>query len=118
MSNAVYHGNLYGLSVDVFRPLRKEEVVMEGLLGHTKAPCLKVVDFGPPKGRGVVAKQPIEKGQYLCKYRTDCVNPLGSDEAKSLAQHYEVNNEGSYVLETSYPVPQVGHPLAFDATKT
>lgn len=117
MPNALYRYNLHSCSVDVFRPLREEEVVLEGLLGHTNAPCLEVVDFGPPKGRGVVAKQPIQKGQYVCEYRTYRVYPVESDEAKSLAKEYDLNHEGSYILETAWPVPGVGHRLAFDATR-
>ena len=99
------------------RPLREEEVVMAGLLGHTKAPRLEVVDFGPPKGREVVAKEPIKKGQYVCEYRTYRVYPVGSEEAQSLAREYERNNEGSFVLQTAYAVPGVGHRLCFDATR-
>ena len=92
-------------------------MVLEGLLGRTKAPCLQVVDFGPQKGRGVIAKQPIHRGQYVCEYRTYQVYPVGSEEAKSLASEYDRNGEGNYVLETSYPVPGVGHRLSFDATR-
>ena len=98
------------------RLLREEKVVMAGLLGHTKAPHLEVVDHRPPKGREVVAREPIKKGQYVCEYRTYWVYPVGSDEAKSLAREYELNNEGSYVLQTAYAVPGVGHRLCFDVT--
>lgn len=86
-------------------------------MGHNKAPCLEVVDLGPPKGRGVVAKEPIKRGQYVCEYRTYRVYPVGSEEAQSFAQEYKLNNEGSFVLQTAYAVPGVGHHLCFDATR-
>ena len=90
---------------------------MAGLLGHAKAPRLEVVDIGSPKGRRVVAREPISKGSYVCEYRTYRVYPVGSDEAKSLAKEYELNQEGSYVLQTAHPVPGVGRRLCFDATR-
>ena len=34
--------------------------------------------MGPLKGRGVVAREVIRKGQYVCEYRTHRVYPVGS----------------------------------------
>ena len=53
----------------------------------------------------------------MCEYRTYKVYPVGSDEEKALAREYELNNEGSYVLQTAYPVPGMGHHLCFDTTR-
>ena len=72
--------------------------------------------MGPPKGRGVVAKEGIARGEYVCEYRTYRVYPVGSKEEKTLAEEYEKNGEGSYVLQTAHPVPGVGR-LCFDATR-
>ena len=38
-------------------------------------------------------------------------------EEKSLAKEYQLNDEGSYILQTAYPVPGVGKRLCFDATR-
>ena len=86
-------------------------------MGYTKTPRLEVVNLGPPKGRGVVAREAIEKGSYVCEYRTSKVYPVGSSEEKSLAKEYQLNGEGSYILETAHPVPGVGKRLCFDATR-
>jgi histone-lysine N-methyltransferase SETD8 len=89
---------------------------MRGLLGQSRAPRLEVIHAGPLKGRGVVSSEPIKKGSYVCEYRTYKIYHVGSEEAKALAQEYELNGEGSYVLETAHPVPGVGR-LCFDVTR-
>ena len=76
-----------------------------------------MVDFGRGKGRGVVAMQRIAKGEYVCEYRTYRVYPVGSVEEAQHSREYEVNGEGSYVLQTAYPVPEFGARLCFDATR-
>ena len=49
------------------------------------------------KGRGVFAKTDIEKGTYLCEYRmTRVYHP------NKYVKEFELNGEGSYLLETSY----------------
>ena len=74
--------------------------------------------MGPPKGRGVVAREPICKGHYVCEYRTHRVYPVGSAEEAQLAAEYDNNGEGSYVLlYTAYVVPEFGARLCFDATR-
>ena len=98
-------------------PLTEKETLMAGLLGHTQAPRLQVVDFGPKKGRGVVALERISKGSYVCEYRTYRVYPVGSEEEAEMAREYKLNDEGSYVLQTAYSVPGVGARLCFDATR-
>ena len=52
------------------RPLTEKEKFIAGLLGHTHAPKLEVVNMGPLNSRGVVAAEPIPKGSYVCEYRT------------------------------------------------
>lgn len=101
----------------MYRPLTEQEILASGLLGHSPSPKLEVVNFGPNKGRGVVALEAISKGAYVCEYRTYRVYPVGSPEAAELAKEYEVNGEGSFVLETAYPVPQLGVCMCFDATR-
>ena len=101
----------------MYRPLTEQEILTSGLLGHSPSPKLEVVNFGRNKGRGVVALEPISKGTYVCEYRTYRVYPVGSPEAAELAKEYELNGEGSFVLETAYPVPQLGVCMCFDATR-
>ena len=105
------------MTVHTCRPLTEQEILTAGLLGHNRAPHLEAVDMGPPKGRGVVAREPIHKGHYVCEYRTHRVYPVGSAEEAQLAAEYEKNGEGSYVLYTAYVVPEFGARLCFDATR-
>ena len=70
---------------------------MEGLLGHTRRPHLEAV-HSSSKGRAVVAREGISKGQYVCEYRTYRVYPVGSEEEARLAREYTLNEEGSYIL--------------------
>ena len=104
-------------TVHTCRPLTEKETLTAGLLGHTRAPHLEAVDVGPLKGRGVVAREVIRKGKYVCEYRTHRVYPVGSAEETQLATEYQRNGEGSYVLYTAYIVPEFGARLCFDATR-
>ena len=52
----------------------------------------------------------------MCEYRTYRVYPVGSVEEATLAEEYERNGEGSYVLQTAYSVLGFGR-LCFDATR-
>ena len=88
------------------------EILLEGLLGHTRRPHLEAV-HSSSKGRAVVAREGISKGQYVCEYRTYRVYPVGSEEEARLARE---NEEGSYVLSTAHTVPGAGTRLSFDAT--
>ena len=101
----------------MYRPLTEQEILTSGLLGHSRSPKLEVVNFGQNKGRGVVASEPISKGAYVCEYRTYRVYPVGSAEEAKLAEEYEINGEGSFVLQTAYSIPQFGVRLCFDATR-
>ena len=87
-----------------------------GLTGKARAPHLLSKHLGPPKGRGVVTCEPIEKGQYVCKYCTHAVYPVGSELHKELQEEYRRNGEGSFVVETAYSVQDIGR-LCFDATR-
>lgn len=98
----------FSFTVSICSPLTEKEILTAGLLGHSGAPRLEVVDFGMNKGRGVVAMEKIAKRTYVCEYRTYRVYPVGSEEETKLAREYEINGEGSYILHTAYPVPGVG----------
>lgn len=50
----------------------------------------------------------ISKGHYVCEYKTYQVYPVGSAEEARLGHGYEVNGEGSYMLQTAYTVPDFG----------
>ena len=74
---------------------------------------LEVVDLRHQRAGGLL----LGKGtMYICKYRTYRVYPVGSDETKSVAREYELNNEGSYVLQTAYADLKVEHRFCFNAT--
>ena len=86
-------------------------------MGRTKKPSLQVKDMGSSKGRGVVTASPIEKGQFICEYKTSRVYVAESEEAREMADIYELNQEGSYVFTTASVVPGVNKKLCFDATR-
>ena len=98
-------------------PLTEQERLTEGLLGQSQVPRLKVVNFGPNKGRGIVVMEPIMMGSYVCEYKTYKVYPVGSPEETQLAREYQANDEGSYIIQTAHPVPQFGAHLCFDTTR-
>lgn len=66
-------------------------------------------------GRGVVAAEDIQKGRYVCEYKTSSVYPAQEKEKHS--REHELNSAGSYVVETAYRVPEGGGRLMFDATE-
>ena len=103
-------------NLSICRPLTADEIAIQGLLGKTTRPKLQAIYLGPPKGRGVITKQRIEKGAYVCEYRTYRVYPVGSELCVQLAAEYRSNFEGYYVIETAYRIPNVGR-LCFDATR-
>ena len=85
-------------------------------MGNTPRPKLNIIHLGPPKGRGVVTNEAIQKGSYVCEYRTYRVYPVGSDLSHQLACEYHDNSEGSFVIQTAYCIANVGR-LCFDATR-
>ena len=56
----------------------------------------------------------IEKGSWLCEYKTTSVFP--QEEKPAVEAEYDANGEGSYIIDSSYPIPNEGH-LCFDATR-
>ena len=50
---------IFSFTASTCRPLTEKERLTSGLLGHSRAPRLEAVDFGPKKGRGVVAMERI-----------------------------------------------------------
>ena len=86
-------------------------------MGHVRSAELEAVELGPPKGRGVVAVERIQKGQYVCEYRTWKVYPVGTQEEDKYSTEYELNDEGSFVIYTAYPTSHLGERLCFDATR-
>ena len=102
-------------NLSMCRPLTKDEVVIQGLLGQSPRPKLRVVYLGS-NGRGVAAAEPIAAHTYVCEYRTYRVYPVGSALEKQLAEEYATNSEDCYVIRTAYRIPDVGR-LCFDATR-
>ena len=64
-------------------------------------------------GRGVVARERIHKGAYVCEYKTSSVSPAKSVEED--ARHAQ-NTRGMYIIETSFEVKRGSGRLCFDAT--
>ena len=60
------------------------------------------------------ATEHIPKGSWLCEYKTTRV--FKRSELEHVKKEYELNNEGSYIVESAYPVGKEGH-LCFDATR-
>ena len=105
---------------DLAQPLNvqtttKDEVVIQGLLGQSPRPKLRVVYLGS-NSRGVAAAETIAAHTYVCEYRTYRVYPVGSALEKQLAKEYATNSEDCYVIRTAYRIPDVGR-LCFDATR-
>lgn len=94
----------------------ENEVLLQGLLGHIQTPQLEAIDLGPPKGRGVITREKIQRGDFVCEYKTHKVYPVGSPLQKELKDEYDGNGEGSFVVETSFVVAD-GKKLCFNATR-
>ena len=86
----------------------------EGLAGKAKRPDVEYIET-PDTGQGVVAAVDIHKGEYVCEYKTSSVYPAREKEKHS--REHDLNNAGSYVIETAYRVPEGGGQLMFDATE-
>ena len=95
-----------------FRYLSKQETVLQGLTTGHDAPL--EVREGGIAGRGVFATGAIRKTSWLCEYKAGTIYP--PSEKDQHTTEYDVNGEGSYVIETSYAIPGVGK-LCFDATR-
>ena len=93
------------------RCMKAEEVVLQGLTYGLTSSLLEVRDAGRRKGRGVFATARIQKGEFLCEYRTNRV--YHPKHRAKYEREYELNDEGSYLLETQY-----GRKLVFDATRS
>lgn len=57
--------------------------------------------------RGVFAKVPLKKGQYVCEYAGDLIN---KEEAKQREEEYRQNDEGCYIMNVE--------DMAIDATRS
>ena len=98
--------------VTTFRCLNKQEQILESLTTGLDAPL--EVRVGGVAGRGVFATGAIAKGTWLCEYKAALTYP--PSEKPNHLEEYDLNNEGSYVVETSYAIPGVGK-LCWDATR-
>ena len=90
----------------------KEEKIIHGLTTGQDAP-LDVLEKGIA-GRGLFATEVIQKGSWLCEYKAALTYPL-SERPKHEAE-YDLNGEGSYIVESTYAIPGVGR-LCWDATR-
>ena len=84
------------------RVLTQDEIMREGLAGRRRRPVLDVINNGTDTGCGVVAKEAIPKGSYVCEYKTSAVYP-----AREKDKVHECNDAGSYVVETFYSILKV-----------
>lgn len=85
----------------------------EGLAGKTRRPKLNIKEL-PETGRGVIALEHIQKGCYVAEYKTSAVYPAA--ERGSIDYQHDINEAGSYVIETAYSAPGL-KKLCFDATE-
>ena len=89
-----------------------EEKILHGLSTGDDAP-LEVRERGIA-GRGVFATGSVAKGSWLCEYKAGLVYP--ASERKKYEEIYDLNGEGSYIVESSYAVPKQGR-MCWDATR-
>ena len=64
--------------------------------------------------RGVFATGTIRKGSWLCEYKTAAVYPI--DQKAAIEAEYDENGEGSYIIDSTFPIPKEGR-ICFDATR-
>ena len=93
------------------RCLTKDEQIIQGLSSGLDAPL--EVKLGGVAGRGVFATAPIGRGSWLCEYK-GLVYPLSEKQRHD--EEYKANKEGSYIIQSRYPVAGEGR-LCFDATR-
>lgn len=73
---------------------------------------LKFIDT-EDKGRGVAADEDIAKGEFVVEYKYSASYP--PNEKPDRDKEYEINDEGSYVLEVQLPPPNGW--MCLDATR-
>ena len=95
-----------------YRCLSKEDKILHGLTTGQDAPL--DVSKGGIAGRGVFAAAPIERGSWLCEYKASQIYPP-SQRAEHEAVYDTNGIEGSYIVESQYPIPGIGR-LCWDAT--
>ena len=67
----------------------------------------------PGTGRGVVARETIVKGVYVCEYNTSSVYPAQDREPDQI---HSRNARGLYVMESAFEIEPGSGQLCFDAT--
>ena len=80
----------------VCRAKNKQETVIAGLLGQPPHFQLDVVVF-EGKGRGVVVREGVPKGAYVCEYPATLTYPR--KERAGYEEEYTRNGEGCYILD-------------------
>ena len=80
----------------VCRAKNKQETVIAGLLGQPPHFQLDVVVF-EGKGRGVVEREGVPKGAYVCEYPATLTYPR--KERAGYEEEYTRNGEGCYILD-------------------
>ena len=92
--------------------MTKKEIVIEGLEKRHEAE-LEVKDTGLERGRGLFATAVIQKGRYVCEYRTGDVY-RASQKKKHVAK-YNASGDGDYILEARTGPQSVW--MCYDATR-
>ena len=92
--------------------MTKKEIVIEGLEKRREAE-LEVKDTGLERGRGLFATAVIQKGRYVCEYRTGHVY-RASQKKKHVAK-YNASGDGDYILEARTGPQSVW--MCYDATR-
>ena len=76
--------------------MTKEEVVIAGLLHETPNYLVEVVNV-EGKGRGVVVKERVPMGAYVCEY--EATTTYRRKERADHEAEYAKNDEGCYILD-------------------
>ena len=79
-----------------FRARTKQETVIAGLLGEAPPYLMEVVEVHG-KGRGVIVKDSVRMGAYVCEYEADSVFPR--KQRASREEEYARNEEGCYIID-------------------
>ena len=75
-------------------------MVIDGLLGKSKNPAVRVVEDQGGKGRGLIAEQLIYAGEYICEYEGEVYSRKVKAEKE---EEYSLNQEGCYIFECRLP---------------
>ena len=93
--------------------MTEEERVIQGLSTNITRGSLELQLVSAQVGRGVFVREPISKGDFVCEYKTTEVY-TSREDARAKEAEYDINQEGSFILEVKIPNGKV---VYLDATR-